>query len=73
MARNGVGKVDFIAAPRGECRQCEVLRSTAPRLAMCMHRQAGKSLVASILAVHQAVWTPGSLVLLLSPSQRQSA
>src|SRR5580704_16078856 len=35
-------------------------------------RQAGKSTVVSALALHTALFTPGSLVLLLSPSQRQS-
>ena len=35
-------------------------------------RQAGKSTIAGILAVHQAVYDPGSLTLLLSPSLRQS-
>src|SRR5262249_45002526 len=36
-------------------------------------RQVGKSSVISVLALHTAVFRPGSLVLLLSPSQRQSA
>ena len=36
-------------------------------------RQAGKSTVVSALALHAALFTPGGLVLLLSPSQRQSA
>jgi len=35
-------------------------------------RQAGKSTVTSALAIHQAIFNPGSLVLLLSPGQRQS-
>ncbi len=35
-------------------------------------RQAGKSSVSAVLAVHEAVYAPGSLVLLLSPSMRQS-
>src|SRR5580693_6167674 len=35
-------------------------------------RQAGKSTVVSVLALHTALFTPGALVLLLSPSQRQS-
>src|SRR5438270_3999241 len=36
-------------------------------------RQAGKSTVVSALALHTALFVPGALVLLLSPSQRQSA
>ena len=36
-------------------------------------RQSGKSTVVSALALHAALFTPGGLVLLLSPSQRQSA
>src|SRR5581483_3403311 len=36
-------------------------------------RQAGKSSVTAVLAVHVAVYQPGSLVLMLSPAQRQSA
>jgi hypothetical protein len=35
-------------------------------------RQSGKSTVVSALALHVALFTPGALVLLLSPSQRQS-
>jgi hypothetical protein len=36
-------------------------------------RQSGKSTVVSALALHSALFTPNGLVLLLSPSQRQSA
>ena len=35
-------------------------------------RQSGKSTIASILALHRCVFVPGSLVLLVSPSLRQS-
>jgi Terminase RNaseH-like domain/Terminase large subunit, T4likevirus-type, N-terminal len=35
-------------------------------------RQSGKSTTVSALALHTALFTPGGLVLLLSPSQRQS-
>jgi hypothetical protein len=37
-----------------------------------IHRQAGKSQLASIMGVHQAVFFPPALVLLLSPTLRQS-
>ncbi len=52
--------------------QRNVLRSTASRLLLNVSRQAGKSTVASILAVHEALYHPRSLVLALSPSLRQS-
>src|ERR687886_1307233 len=52
--------------------QAEVLRSTAPRVLLLCSRQAGKSTITAILAVHCVVYEPGSLVLLLSPTLRQS-
>jgi hypothetical protein len=52
--------------------QADVLRSTAPRLLLLCSRQAGKSTITSILAVHCALYQPASLVLLLSPTLRQS-
>ena len=52
--------------------QQDVLRSTAPRMLLNCCRQSGKSTTTAVLAVHQALYVPGSLVLLLSPSQRQS-
>lgn len=53
--------------------QSRVLRSTARRQLLCCSRQSGKSTTAAALALHQAVSFPGSLVLLLSPSLRQSS
>ncbi|MEP7081902.1 MAG: terminase family protein [Chloroflexota bacterium] len=53
--------------------QAGVLRSSSPRVLLNCARQVGKSTTAALLAVHVAVYEPGSLVLLLSPSQRQSA
>jgi hypothetical protein len=52
--------------------QCDVLRSSAARVLLLCSRQAGKSTITSILAVHTALYEPGSLVLLLSPTLRQS-
>ena len=49
-----------------------VLRSRYPRVLLNCHRQAGKSTIAGLLAVHVALYQPGSLILLLSPAQRQS-
>jgi hypothetical protein len=53
--------------------QLEVLRSTHRRMALAIGRQAGKSTVASILAVHQATYQPDSLVLMVAPTIRQSS
>ena len=52
--------------------QCQVLRSHAPRQLLNCSRQSGKSTITALLAVHTAVYEPGSLTLLLSPSLRQS-
>lgn len=52
--------------------QAEVLRSTAPRLLLNCSRQSGKSTVTGALAAWTALYEPGALVLLLSPSLRQS-
>ena len=52
--------------------QADVLRSFHPRILLNCSRQTGKSTVSSVLSVHAAVYEPGSVVLLLSPSQRQS-
>ncbi len=52
--------------------QADVLRSTERQVALLCSRQAGKSTVTSLLALHEALHRPGALVLLLSPSLRQS-
>ena len=52
--------------------QADVLRSTAPRILLNASRQSGKSTTIATLAVHQALYMPGALVLLLSPTLRQS-
>ena len=52
--------------------QIDVLRARDQRLCLNVHRQGGKSTCAAILAVHEALYTPGCLVLMVSPSQRQS-
>lgn len=52
--------------------QVRLLRSTASRVLLNCARQAGKSTMAAALAVHTAAYQPNSLVLLLSPSLRQS-
>jgi hypothetical protein len=52
--------------------QTEVLRSQAPRILLNCSRQSGKSTVTSLLALHKAVFRPRSLILLMSPTLRQS-
>lgn len=49
-----------------------LLRSTSDRMLLLTHRQAGKSQTAAALALQTALLQPKSLVLLLSPSERQS-
>ncbi len=52
--------------------QAEVLRSSAPRLLLNCSRQSGKSTTVATLGLHTALYDAGALVLLLSPSLRQS-
>jgi hypothetical protein len=52
--------------------QQDALRSNAPRQLYNCSRQSGKSTVAATMAVHTTLYKPGSLVLLLSPTLRQS-
>lgn len=52
--------------------QKNALRCPSKRVLMNCARQSGKSTIASILALHRCVFVPGSLVLLVSPSLRQS-
>lgn len=52
--------------------QRDLLRGTARQALLLTCRQAGKSTIAAIMALHRAVYFPGSVVLLLSPSLRQS-
>lgn len=49
-----------------------VLNSDARRLLLLCSRQSGKSTTCASLAVHQALYDPG-LVLLIAPAQRQSS
>ena len=52
--------------------QAELLQSRWQRALLLCSRQAGKSTVTGALATHTAIYTPGSLTLLLSAAQRQS-
>jgi cytochrome c-type biogenesis protein CcmE len=52
--------------------QVEVLASDHPRKILCCGRQTGKSTVGAILAVHKALTTPASTVLVVAPGERQA-
>src|SRR5207302_8270353 len=52
--------------------QADVLRSRAARLLLNCSRQVGKSTTTAVLALHVAIYDAPALVLLLSPSLRQS-
>src|SRR5262245_53788180 len=52
--------------------QRDVLASSSRYVLLNCSRGAGKSRVTSALALHTALFAPGSLVLLVSRSQRQS-
>jgi len=52
--------------------QAEVLRLQPRRTLLLCSRQSGKSTVSSLLALHTALYCPGALILLVSPSLRQS-
>lgn len=50
-----------------------LLRARPRRAIMLCCRQAGKSMTAAVAALHEALFRPGSLILIVAPSQRQSA
>lgn len=52
--------------------QEELLAADATRWLLCCSRQSGKSTTTAILGLHQALYEPYSLILLVSPSLRQS-
>ncbi len=52
--------------------QADLLRSRDPQMILLCSRQAGKSTVTSMIALHEAQYRPPALVLILSPSLRQS-
>src|SRR3954454_13633274 len=52
--------------------QEKLLRSPADRGLVLCTRQAGKSTTAAVLGLHEAMYQDRALVLLLSPSLRQS-
>src|SRR5215208_1496350 len=52
--------------------QKEFLRSSADRVLLNCSRQSGKSTMSAVIALHRALYYPGSLVLCLAPALRQS-
>lgn len=53
--------------------QAKVLATRSRQTILNCHRQSGKSTTTSIIAVYQSLYWPGSTVLLISPSLRQSS
>src|SRR5690606_26845437 len=53
--------------------QADVLTIDCKRDVFNCSRQAGKSTTAAVLALHEAVYVPRSVTVLISPSQRQSS
>src|ERR687897_3120283 len=52
--------------------QEDLLRSTSDRVLLNCCRQSGKSTMTAIVALHRALYHPGSLILCLAPALRQS-
>jgi hypothetical protein len=53
--------------------QDRLLRERPRRALLLCCRQAGKTTTAAVTALHEALYFPGSLVLVLAPTQRQAA
>jgi hypothetical protein len=52
--------------------QEDLLRSTADRVLLNCCRQSGKSTMTGLIALHRALYHPGSLILCLAPALRKS-
>jgi hypothetical protein len=52
--------------------QADLLRSTSDRVLLNCSRQSGKSTMSGVIALHRALYHPGSLILCLAPALRQS-
>ena len=69
---------DVVAFARGilsfdpDTRQAEILRSNAKRGILNCSRQWGKTTLAAIKAIHRAQTVPGSLIIIATPTERQS-
>src|SRR5215218_11298135 len=52
--------------------QEELLRCISERVLLNCCRQSGKSTMAALIALHRAIYHPGSLILILAPAERQA-
>lgn len=52
--------------------QADLLGSTSRRVLMLCSRQAGKSTITSLIALHEALYVAPAMIVLVSPSQPQS-
>jgi hypothetical protein len=52
--------------------QERLLRSSSDRVLLNCSRQSGKSTMSGVIALHRALYHPGSLILCLAPALRQS-
>ena len=52
--------------------QRDLLRSSSAKVLLNCSRQSGKSTMAAVVALHRALFYPGSLVLILAPAERQA-
>jgi hypothetical protein len=52
--------------------QEQLLRSSSDRMLLNCSRQSGKSTMTAVIALHRALYHPGSLILCLAPALRQS-
>ena len=52
--------------------QRDLLRSGSDRVLLNCCRQSGKSTMSGVIALHRALYHPGSLILCLAPSERQA-
>jgi hypothetical protein len=52
--------------------QQDLLRSSSDRVLLNCSRQSGKSTMSAVIALHRALYHPGSLILCLAPALRQS-
>src|SRR5512142_2985339 len=53
--------------------QRDLLRAMPKRALLLCSRQSGKTTTTAIMALHRALYEPNALVVVVSPSQRQSA
>lgn len=53
--------------------QADLMRSRSRRVHVCCSRQVGKTTTTAWKSLHVATYTPSSLVLIISPTQRQSS